>query len=105
MLVMELLGPSIEDLLQMCSKRLSIATILTLAEQMVFTFPSFVGNRSHELKRFIQKDFCIVMSNRTIMRLEEMRMQARFTSLITGWPKDTATRKLTLIFLLSKERS
>ncbi|KAF5949291.1 hypothetical protein HYC85_011284 [Camellia sinensis] len=37
-LVMDLLGPSVEDLFNFCSRKLSLKTILMLADQMVTAF-------------------------------------------------------------------
>jgi serine/threonine protein kinase len=37
-LVMELLGPSIEDLLPLCKNKFSIATVIALSDQLVFSY-------------------------------------------------------------------
>ena len=55
-MVIELLGRSIESLIQICGRKFSLATTFVLAEQMVSLL---LNNSYQELKHFIQKNCCI----------------------------------------------
>ena len=45
-LVIELLGPSLEDLRVRCGKHFSLSTTLFLVDQMVYQNPTITNNRS-----------------------------------------------------------
>ena len=59
-MVMDLLGPSIEDLLVVCDKNFSLKTVLMLADQFVIRF----GVSYSALSGYILKAVLIVTSSR-----------------------------------------
>ncbi|KAK3007441.1 hypothetical protein RJ639_014988 [Escallonia herrerae] len=55
-LVMDLLGPSLEDLFNFCSRKLSLKTVLMLADQMVGLFSSINRVEFVHSKSFLHRD-------------------------------------------------
>lgn len=51
-LVMDLLGPSLEDLFNFCSRKLSLKTVLMLADQMVRGFNFLCVLSTHNFRLF-----------------------------------------------------
>uniref|UniRef100_A0A1I8B169 non-specific serine/threonine protein kinase n=1 Tax=Meloidogyne hapla TaxID=6305 RepID=A0A1I8B169_MELHA len=52
-MVMELLGPSLEDLFNFCSRKFSLKTVLLLADQMIIDFGLAKRYRDHRTKQHI----------------------------------------------------
>lgn len=52
-MVMELLGPSLEDLFNFCSRKFSLKTVLLLADQMVTGYPQCSEHHFHFPFRFL----------------------------------------------------
>jgi len=65
-MVMDLLGPSLEDLFTLCKQKFSLKTILILADQIVFIL-SFTFS-SKELNTFILRVLYTETLSQTILR-------------------------------------
>ena len=51
-MVMELLGPSLEDLFNFCHRKFSLKTVLLLADQMVRNLNGYLHKRDYQLVRY-----------------------------------------------------
>lgn len=111
-LVIDLLGPSLEDLFDLCHRRFSIKTVVMTAKQMVRFVPAVLPHAMltsfsyHAFRPSTRRTSSTVISSQTISSSADQapKQPMSFTLSILAWPSNTATQRPSSTFHIGNAR-